>query len=377
MSSERTVFFPGLNSLRFFAALAVVITHIELLKGILGFKDYWHSPIIFNLGGLGVCFFFVLSGFLITYLLLKEKAEFGDVHVKAFYVRRILRIWPLYYLILILGFFVLPRFEQINLSYLQRDFTEHFGTNLLLYALILPNFAYSFFTAVPHIGQAWSIGIEEQFYIAWPWLIAKSKNILRTLFIVIVCLLLIKLLVLTAGRFYSEATWYRGVKRLVAMSKFECMAIGGLGAYYLFLAKTSVLRFIYKRSWLFLSIVLIPVLVYVTPEAIQDGIHLVYSILFLVIILNVANNGSSLENKYLSYLGKISYGVYMYHLMIIPIVLYLCKTYLSGIGELQLNAIVYSSVLVLTTLVSTVSYNLFESYFIRLKHRFSWIRSGG
>ncbi len=111
MKKIEKVYFPGLNALRFIAASAVIITHIELLKGFFGLKSFWQNPLLYNLGGLGVYFFFVLSGFLITYLLLKEKTVLNDIKIKNFYIRRILRIWPLYFFILILGLFVLTFFE--------------------------------------------------------------------------------------------------------------------------------------------------------------------------------------------------------------------------------------------------------------------------
>src|ERR1044071_5481753 len=93
------IYFPGLNGLRFLAASAVIITHVELLKGVLGLPNHWKNPVLFNLGGLGVYFFFVLSGFLITYLLLSEKNMTGHISIKKFYFRRIFRIWPIYYLL--------------------------------------------------------------------------------------------------------------------------------------------------------------------------------------------------------------------------------------------------------------------------------------
>src|SRR5688572_30760956 len=100
--AQAKVFFKGLNGLRFFAALAVIITHVELMKGVFGLPSYWQEPFFFDLGGLGVYFFFVLSGFLITYLLLVERRQIGRISIKKFYVRRILRIWPLYYFIMVL-----------------------------------------------------------------------------------------------------------------------------------------------------------------------------------------------------------------------------------------------------------------------------------
>src|SRR5690606_9574635 len=90
-------FFPNLNALRFFAALLVIFHHGEVIRAKYGFLSFETTSFFMN-GGSAVKFFFVLSGFLITYLLLKEKKE-RKVHIGYFYARRILRIWPLYFLL--------------------------------------------------------------------------------------------------------------------------------------------------------------------------------------------------------------------------------------------------------------------------------------
>lgn len=93
------MYFKNLNSVRFIAATFVVIHHIEQLKGLAGYPyRSWYV-----LGRTGVILFFALSGFLITSLLLAEQRETGCIHLRKFYVRRALRIWPLYYLIVGLG----------------------------------------------------------------------------------------------------------------------------------------------------------------------------------------------------------------------------------------------------------------------------------
>jgi peptidoglycan/LPS O-acetylase OafA/YrhL len=377
MDSKKNIYFSGINGLRFLAALAVIITHIELIKGSFGIKHYWNNSIIFNLGGLGVYFFFVLSGFLITYLLLAEKKQFGEIKIKEFYLRRILRIWPLYYLIVIIGFFILPNFNMFHISYLQESFNQNFNINLFLYIIILPNLAFSIFSAVPNIGQVWSIGVEEQFYLVWPWLISKSKNIIKTLLILISVLFAIKVGVLILGKFYSHTAWYVPLKLFVAMSKFECMAIGGIGAYLLF-SDNKILKLIYNKISLYASLILLPGLIYITPDKLQDGIHIVYAILFLTIILNVSSNKVKInfENKMLNYLGKISYGIYMYHFMVIPAVIFVTKRYFDKAPELITNCIVYSIVLVVTIGISALSYELFELRFIKLKSKYALIKSG-
>src|SRR5260370_28291020 len=93
-----TVYFPGLNGLRFFAGMLVVISRVELMKDHQGYRSAAANLAVYELGRLAVTFFFVLSGFLITYLLLTENSSAGAIEIRKFYVRRMVRIWPLYYL---------------------------------------------------------------------------------------------------------------------------------------------------------------------------------------------------------------------------------------------------------------------------------------
>ncbi|MBI3517791.1 MAG: acyltransferase [Bacteroidetes bacterium] len=377
MKNSKHIYFNGLNGLRFFAALAVIVTHIELIKGSFGLKNHWNSPLFFNLGGLGVYFFFVLSGFLITYLLLAEKEKFGKISIKQFYIRRVFRIWPLYYFVLLLGFFVLPQFEAFKIGYLESSFEQHFYPNLILYIFILPNLAFSFYPAVPNIGQSWSIGVEEQFYIVWPIIIAKSKSILKTLLIIIVVLVFVKVVVLLLGSHFKDTAWYKPLKSFVAMSKFECMSIGGLGAYFLY-TNHSILKLVYNPIFFAISVVCSILLIYFTPEKLQDGVHLAYSVLFLQIILFVAKKSEStyFDNRVFNYLGKISYGMYMYHLMVIPLCIYMYVKYGKVNSSLIENCVVYGTVILLTILVSGISYHFFEQKFIKLKSNYSPIKSG-
>lgn len=329
------------------------------------------------MGGLGVYFFFVLSGFLITYLLLAEKEKIGTISIKQFYFRRILRIWPLYYFILMVGFFILPQFEVFKIASLQNSFDQNFYSNLMLYIFILPNLAFSLYPAVPNIGQVWSIGVEEQFYILWPIIISKSKSIIKTLLIIITVLIIIKAIVLLLGYFFKDTLWYQPLKLLVAMSKFECMSIGGLGAYFLFI-NHKFLEFVYKPAFFILSILLSILLIYFTPEILQDGVHLIYSVLFLQIILFVAKNSNAtfFNNKIFNYLGKISYGMYMYHFMVIPLCIYMYVNYFRFNSLFMENLILYSTIIIISILISGISYQFFEKGFIKLKSRYSQIKSG-
>src|SRR5690349_8717514 len=101
---KKGIHLKGLNGIRAIAALSVVISHTLLALEYFGIKKVNEG---WNFASYGVTMFFTLSGFLITYLLVKEKRIFATINIKEFYIRRVLRIWPLYYFYIILVIFVL------------------------------------------------------------------------------------------------------------------------------------------------------------------------------------------------------------------------------------------------------------------------------
>lgn len=379
--NKPSVYFPGLNGLRFFAAFAVILTHLELLKDQQNLENLWENPFFFNSGGLGVYFFFVLSGFLITYLLLAEQKATGTVSVKEFYLRRVFRIWPVYYLLVILAFFVLPQIEFLHIPWLEKFFLDDFWFKFFLYCLLLPNLALAMYPAIPHAGQSWSIGVEEQFYILWPWMVKKAKNVLRAIIIFTAIVLVLKVIVLVLALKNPDLEWLKQLKKLVAMSKFESMSIGSIGAWILFEKKQEWLKWVYLPLTQTLCYLMIPVLMFFTPQVIQDGIHLVYSVIFLFIILNVCSNPGSflkLRHPLIDYLGKISYGIYMYHMIIVVFCIQTGKKiFPEWTGpEFLPNLVLYLSATLLTFMVSALSYEVFEKKFIRMKEKFSKVISG-
>ena len=392
-------YFKGLDSLRFFAALAVFFTHVELIKKFTGFGSHWIdpeeritkftvfqsvmakeidalSPLIAYSSALGVVFFFVLSGFLITFLLLKEKEQNNSIAVKKFYLRRALRIWPLYYLIFILGFFVLPYFDFFAVPGQDKFFQQNFWGNLMLYAVFMPNLAFSIYTtAVPNIGQSWSIGVEEQFYLLWPLLIRKSKNVLKSILWITGTIIALKGLLLLSFPFVKFESLVV-LKKFLAMSILECMALGGLGAYVLFNKKEELLRLVYKPQSQIIALISIPLLIYFIPTPFEDILHLLFSISFLVIILNVAGNEKSFlrfENRTLQYLGRISYGFYMFHVMCIVFTIHTLDKYMGLDNDItkQQHILLYGISFLLTVALSSLSYHIFEKAFIRLKDKYA------
>lgn len=387
------VYFPGLNGLRFFAAFAVVVTHIELVKHFQGYPTFWVEnttnelsiknilqKIVFEAGGLGVYFFFVLSGFLITFLLLTEKAKTGTVAIKKFYWRRVLRIWPLYYLIVILGFFIIPYITTGGFNFTNKELNDHYGLNLFLYLIIFPNIAHAMFNPVPLISQTWSIGVEEQFYIIWPVLAKKANNILKALVAVFIVMISIKVFLLLLFKLGYGNSTLLAIKKFFAMSKIECMTMGGMGAYFLFHYQEKFKKLVYHPIVLPLSLIGIPVLILFTPKALQDGIHLVYSLFFLCIIANVSGNPNSflkLENKIFNFLGKISYSIYMYHFMMIPAMFFLFKKVgIEPSNQIGPQVLMYVTITAVSVLVSWLSYTYFEGWFLKLKSKYTIIKSG-
>src|SRR5262249_6921629 len=149
-----TVQFPALDELRGLAALSVIVHHIERNKNRLGYPSLFGEPalvhFVSHLGQLGVSCFFVLSGFLMTFLLVTEHRRTGRIHVRAFYMRRILRIWPLYFFIVAIAFVIIPWITpHIALPGLYRRYVmvleRHYRALLALFVCMLPNVALRFY----------------------------------------------------------------------------------------------------------------------------------------------------------------------------------------------------------------------------------------
>lgn len=382
-SSSQSIYFPGLNSLRFFAALMVVISHVEELKDFWGLRSegIWDLHVLTLMGELAVTFFFVLSGFLIIYLLMKEKVTYGTISLKNFYVRRVLRIFPLYYLTIILGLFIFPQFGILDFPEWTDKIHDSFWIKAFLFLTFFSNLAAVTIFPIPYVSHTWSIGAEEQFYLFIPFLIKTIKNTLNLL----VGLILLYLII-AKGLWWLNESKGGSIRildvaaRFIDLTRFDCMAIGGLGAYAVFHQKHKILQFIYQKPFQII-IYAFTFIAYFTGHTFGYFTHEIYSILFAFIILNIATNPNSffqLEQPILKYLGKISYGIYMYHLLCIRLAMILVEQ--MGIAEENFssleNILVYIFSILLTILISTLSYEYFEKWFLNLKPKFTLIKSG-
>ncbi len=380
------VHFAGLTGLRALAAMGVMVTHLEL------YRRRGARPSLYDLaflseaiGALGkhcVHFFFVLSGFLITYLLLFEKQSKGKIAIWQFYCRRMLRIWPVYYLILAAGFFLFPFLVQHvdilnNGSYystLFRNFTASGDyTATVLFFFMLPNIALLVRPPVAIASQSWSVGVEEQFYLLWPHLISRVKTSwLPWTMIAIVAVM--NLLSSTARQLLAPPSKVFIVRFLEGF-RVDLMAVGGFFAVLYFHQNVSLLRTIRWRAAP--AVAAVSCFLVLAFSFDSKSRNLISSLAFSLVILLAAERklgkaGVLLENTPLSYLGKLSYGIYMYH----PMVMFLSYSTLDACGALELGwpfyiAASYAATFSGTILISHLSYQYFERKFLLFKNRIS------
>ncbi len=288
-------YIPQFDSVRAIAVLLVIVHHWLSENRILNFLPN---------GALGVNIFFVLSGFLITGILLKSKQQVEQQGLKKvtlfknFYVRRTVRIFPIYYLLLLV-------FWIINDPAIQKDGIYYFTytSNFLFYNE-------QFFPG--RLSHLWSLAVEEQFYIFWPWLIIlvnrKLLPYLIALFIVIG---------ISSNYIFTEKDWW---VTLFTPACFDAFAIGGFLSYLTMYRQDIIQRIQPKFKWIFIGIVILFLLdVFKYAFLPTRTTHALLAFIIIYYCLFKRNNkimNFVLDNKWLLWLGKLSYGVYLYHLFI-------------------------------------------------------------
>ncbi len=390
-------YFKNLDGLRFLAAFAVIIGHSQSLIFEKGVRVF--SPFANKLANFGVDFFFVLSGFLISYLLLREIDKTSKINIRYFYYRRFLRIWPVYFayglIALAVGKFFIDWFNYAPTYSHDYSFKDY-----LYNVFFLGTFSINFQAFLGYhrpvsslmVGHFWSLGIEEQFYLIWApsmYLFRKHTWVLILLFIGI--------------------GWYFNRIPLEKVSQYSEFHINftvnrffhfGLGAalawlirYFPFVEIKDVLlkKIILHTPSVFKSIRAEYLLQ--TPLIIAQLWFLWYSADYLfgdtyslkerlfngwvsVGIIVVAIMEYSLlfflmlENKALKYLGKISFGIYIYHLLSVHLADKLLE--MNGItvnnDKFALYLVLISTIL--SVLSAAISYEYFEKYFLNLKSKF-------
>jgi peptidoglycan/LPS O-acetylase OafA/YrhL len=349
---------PNLTPIRFFLATFVLLFHLPQLSRNQGLPYYNDLP-MFHRGTEAVYMFFVLSGFLIIRLIYKEKKN-DTFSIKKFYMRRILRILPLYYFIVFFGFL----FYQFLLPILNIPFENNYDltTGLFLTVFFLPNI---FTTYQPGgiLEVLWSIGIEEQFYLIIAPLLyfLNTKKILYILSIIFVIYTTI----------YHRQDFYM-------LRKYHFIYFFMLsGGIISILEEEGKLQFLKRYKFIPIITIACTFLFFFTDLFLFEN-KLMYNgficILFTLFIYSIAylNFNFEIKNKTLNYLGKISYGIYMYHVIALNIVAFIfLKIQKMDILSNTMSIILMNiTTLLLTIIIAHLSYTYFESYFLKLKSKY-------
>ena len=372
------VYFPNLDGLRTIACFMVFAFHSLGIGGNrLGIPNLYMEKLTsaFLNGKTGVSIFFVLSGFLITFIILSEIKKKGQFSLGHFYIRRVLRIWPLYFLVLGIIFGLLPLVDHFFAVA-----KNSFDSRPMYYFTFLSNFDV---LRIVENGQSdflpstitWSVAIEEQFYLFWPLLFLFIPGAYyKQMFLFII-----------AFAFGFRLLHYNQPNQLYfhSLSAVFDLAVGG-GTAYLCITDSGIKKAIIKLrdKGRILIIISGMVIMYLNALIHLSWFNLVLTaaqaLFFAFIIVDQCFNRSERlkfsRSKLLTGLGKYTYGMYMLH----PLVLFALNIVLVRIINVPVDGTLgmwvhFCAVLPLTIFVAWLSYNLLEKKFLLLKEKFSFI----
>ncbi len=381
-SRRGRLYYPQLDGLRFFAYLFVLLSHYpdpgDYFDGAPAIRLILNK--LHDFGWVGVDLFLVLSSFLIFSLLIEERARTTTIAIRAFYIRRALRIWPLYFPFLIIAFLALP-FLLANYTH-QTTYMTTVVQQLFPFLTFTGNFSYALFypSVSPLFGHLWTVCLEEQFYI-WPPLLAffftlKLNGRTVGLAIALLALAGIWRWYVVANGIAYPMVWVNPLCRL------DPFVLGALAAVLIaerpdwYRANPALF------GWLLVGAALVlGVLVAAFPN-INELQHAIWQ-LFLVdlaatclVMATFPLRGftKALSCRPLPYLGKISYGLYVFHTASVGLVLYFNLERQFGATPLS-YCIGLAAVLAVNIAVAAASYRLYEAPLLKLKARFEVIHS--
>ena len=367
--SHKIKYFEELNSLRFIGFIGIFFGHvffsndIEIVNSKIYSNLYTYGKI---LGFISIDSFFVLSSFLITWKGLEEVKITKKFQFKNFLIRRSLRIWPLYFLVVLLGFLT----EFIK-SYITQDISSlpsiwSFILFILNFDIIKNGYEFLFFMVF-----MWSISVEEQFYIFWALVLKWFQNhLLKISLLIILISLLFRI-------YFIDDSLNLNFHTLSALGNFGVGALAAIAAFRNSFLITKIRDFsktqlviIYSLS--LTTFIAMPLLQnYDLFIVIQ---RVLFSFIFAFIILEQTYCQQSIFKlsrvKYFNFFGKISYGLYCYHGIMITIVLKF-SDYLSK--SLFTSVIIFPTLIFCGTLLfSHLSYKFFESKILKLKDKYTF-----
>jgi peptidoglycan/LPS O-acetylase OafA/YrhL len=318
---------------------------------------------LFHFADLGVQFFFVISGFLITSLLIKEKVKKGDISLRNFYVRRIFRIVPVAYLYL---FFILLLDVVLNL---------HLNKFLLLTSfLFLRNF-FRTASGVNHLTtHYWSLAVEEQFYLAFPVVLKKTfKGFIFLIFGIIGASLLVDLLTFCFGARLDANAIVRMVVLLA--TQFQGIAVGSLTAVIVFKANCPLMAV--NKTLLNCSLLLAIILLTLYGGPFTNAVNMLKCLLFAaILVLNLSASDNVifgvLNHGAMKLIGVLSYSLYIWQQPFTQGLTFINQSKVMSAFDNKIPIdIAFTFVLLISlALITYASYFYFERTFLRLRDRY-------
>lgn len=367
------IYFKNLDILRFIAAYMIVVLHCFAL-----WESHYHqvpyknlfSPetqvpierIMKNLS-FGVDIFFIISGFLLTYLLLAEKDKTGGVDVMKFYFRRAFRIWPLYFLLVLIGPLLTYFFNEQSPNYgLQFIFAGNFD-------MIAQG---SKSTATDHL---WSICVEEHFYLFCPLMIAFTPS--KKLPLVLSSIILFSILFRTYMLFTSPEYGAHGY--LNTFARVDVLAVGSFLGYLVYNNKIQFNHPLWAR----LMVYFLFLFVFLGTDIIECGTFFSATVKKYFYVLctaywigNFMFHPKAIfvpkKTNIFHHFGKASYGIYMFNTVVIFLILHFFSKF-SFQNFFWFLVLSHAGIF----LVTILSYRFFELPFLALKEKYAVIQSGG
>jgi peptidoglycan/LPS O-acetylase OafA/YrhL len=347
----KTSYYKELDGVRAIAALMVMFFHFFQMSNT---ANYFIAKLAI-FGQTGVSLFFVLSGFLITRILFKTKGS--PNFFSNFYVRRALRIFPLYYLFLFIYYFVVPFIIKAPIT--------PFGSQIY-YWIYLQNFADTFKWKTEGPEHFWSLAVEEHFYLFWPLMIYffNKQRIVIAIFLIIIIAFIVRIILVK----YNFGVFYFTFSRIDELAVGALLAVLELNGK---LVQKNATKFL--LSFCGIMIPTLCIWIFFTGEGnnliqITKFILLSFSYFSLIGFIITATKENWLKKilitKGLTYTGKISYGLYVYH----PLCFYLFNLFFKT-KFTPVNFVLSFSFAYLT---ATVSYYFFEAKFLRIKDYFNY-----
>lgn len=325
-----------LDGLRSLAIFPVLLAH-----GLAGISGLGPFAWVGKFGSLGVQLFFVLSGYLITGILLDEKNE--RHYFRNFFVRRGLRVWPLYYLVLTVAFL--------------SGAVHKLSINWFAYAAYFNNLVYGHRASIGLLGPTWSLAVEEQFYLVWPVIVRllPAKALMRLSLFLVVATPILRLIAPLDG-------WN-------TLFQLDALGLGALLAC----GKTDLYR--WRRMARF-CLCLIPLGMAAQALPLLNPISKALQVygcgaLLVVVLDDTSFAASILKNALLVYIGRISYGIYLLHPWAFGLLRLSPLRHGMVDGHSALSGIAFVGIQILASIaLASISFYLFEKHILRLKRYF-------